>query len=369
MAFVIDNLLYSLSAYIWMGKGVKFEEPWDTTVSADDVTVLMPAKYEEYEAMKQTIENITKQSIVPKIWILLDEEDKKTIEHAKRLKEEFQNYIEVKVYKNNSKADALNKAINMVKTKYVLIIDVGDVFENKDAIENLIKVAEKGYDAVNSVLKAQKTDKLWKKFVHIELNNWTRNVLRTIKKRFKFIPLSGTGLLLRTEALRKVGGFPPTLAEDATLGLKIKDVAITNKSILLYNLPKNLKGHLKQRGRWIGGYIQTLKYSSLRQKIVYASPLVLGIMPISTIVSLLQLISLKFMFDNILTYAIDFIASILFIILLVNLFINTRDLKVFLLPVWWSIVGLSFYIGLYYAIKNKWYYSEKDTDYKLKLKN
>ena len=103
MAFIVDNLLYSFSAYIWMGKKIKFEEPEDVTVRAEDVTVLIPTKNEEYEAMELTIRGIIRQSIVPKIWLLLDERDIKTIKQENVLRRDFQDMLKSKCMKTIAK--------------------------------------------------------------------------------------------------------------------------------------------------------------------------------------------------------------------------------------------------------------------------
>jgi cellulose synthase/poly-beta-1,6-N-acetylglucosamine synthase-like glycosyltransferase len=345
--------LYVVCGLVFAGCGDKLEEPSDVEVDASMVTVLIPAKNEKYEAMKHTVENINKQTVVPEIWILLDEKDCETVEQARKVEMEYRN-VHVKVYGNSSKADALNKAAKMISTEYVLIMDVGDVFENRDAIENLLKVAEKGYDAVVSVMKAQKTDKWWKRMVHTEMYNWTKSVLATIKRRFKFIPLPGTGLLVRTEALRR-NPFPETLAEDAALGLKITNSAVTDKAILLYNLPANIKSHLKQRARWMAGYLQNIWLAKGLKKLVFISPLVQGLVPVSVVC--IPLVNGLYSFP---LTIVDWVASIMLLYFILKFFASTLDRRVLLIPLWWVVVGTGFFLAVYYAIKGKWYFSPKD---------
>ena len=354
MSFIIDNLFYTLMCVCWIGRGIEFAKPDDVKVTSKDVTVLIPAKHETKEAMRMTVESINQQTIVPKIWIVLDESDSKTIKFAKDIAKEFDN-VEIKVFDNKSKADALNKAVQHVTTKYVLIIDVGDKFGNQDAIENLLKVAEKGYEAVVSVLHALNGGKIWQTFVEAEMRNWTYYVLRVIKKKFGFIPLPGTGLLIRTDALRR-NPFPETLAEDASLGLRITNVAITTSSILLYNIPERLRDHLKQRSRWMAGYLQTFKLAKGKKKLIFLTPFVQGLTTISLACMPITAFIGLYGFPWII---IDWIAGILLLYYIIRFYKLTKDKHVIILPLWWFIAGLSFYISLYYLIKKKWYFSPK----------
>ena len=74
MSFIIDNLFYIFTCIYWIGDPIEFAEPDDVKVASKDVTVLIPAKHETKEAMRMTVESINQQTIVPKIWIVLDTE-------------------------------------------------------------------------------------------------------------------------------------------------------------------------------------------------------------------------------------------------------------------------------------------------------
>jgi cellulose synthase/poly-beta-1,6-N-acetylglucosamine synthase-like glycosyltransferase len=357
MTFIVDNILYIFSCFFWVGKAENFAE-YRENIKVDEslVTVLIPAKNELYQTMKQTIESINSQTIVPQIYIILDRDDLTTVKYAKVLEKEFKN-VKALVYRNNSKAEALNLAMNFVTSKYVLIIDVGDVFENRDAVEILLRVAESGnYDAVVSRAKAQFNHLWWQKFVDAEMMNWISNVLRRIKKIFGFIPLPGTGLLIKSDALRK-NPFPETLAEDASLGLKIRNVGIAKKSILLYNLPRKLRDHLKQRARWIAGFIQTIFLAKGKDKLVYAMPIVQGLVPISLIC--LPVVMFLGLYSSPWTI-VDWLAGMVLMWYILRLFRQTKNALILLIPIWWIVAGISFYLAIYYAVKKKWYFSPKE---------
>lgn len=195
------------------------------------------------------------QTIKPKkIIILLDEKDGETFKECER----FNGTIEVRRYKNNtSKADALNRAIKEVDTFYTMVVDVGDVLASPSYIEEMISKIREGGEVVVPRFTVEGKNFV-KKMMKYELEMW-RTILEKMYQKHRFCPLPGTGIIFRTDFLKR-RMIPETLAEDAALGLWVRKVCF-GESFLIYNLPRQIKDHLKQRARWCAGFLQNLCFA------------------------------------------------------------------------------------------------------------
>ena len=75
------------------------------------------------------------------------------------------------------------------------------------------------------------------------------------------IPLGGTSNHFRTSALRRVGGWDAwNVTEDADLGIRLARFAyrtVDLPSSTLEEAPRSLGGWMRQRARWMKGYMQT----------------------------------------------------------------------------------------------------------------
>ncbi len=341
------------------GNGVNFVRPSnDSNCDCNNdvnVAALIPAKYEEYGAIYQTVKSLMSQTVKPRVYIVLDPLDFSTIKAAERVCRELG--CELLLIEADCKADALNKAVRIIREEWVLIMDVGDVFSSERDLESMLRVTEQGYDIVIPRMKVLNTDRLWRRIYDHELGLWINKVLRVTYSRFGFVPFPGTGLLIKRQVLLETP-FPKTLSEDAGLGAMIKaKIAITDSATLLYNLPPRLTQHLKQRARWIAGHLQNmLIVNGLKKKIFFAMITFFhGLTPIS--LSLMPLTPLHYGMP---WFLIDIIAFIITMLYIVYIAIMFRSTLAVLLPAWWYITGLSFYIALYYFTTGKWYHSKKE---------
>ncbi|NPA24027.1 MAG: glycosyltransferase [Crenarchaeota archaeon] len=364
MAIIIDNIILTTALLaLTLGKKIPIEradlQSSPPIVKKDLVSVIVPARYEKFETIYQTVRSVLSQTYVPKrVFIVVEEDDIETLENAVQVSRMLENVSVVVNRGRRSKAGAINYVVsNYVDTKYVLIIDVGDLLGHSRCIEALVRIAEKGYDVVISALKGARESKLWELFLSCEVYKWTTISLRVIRRRFGFCPLPGTGIIVRTDLLRRYG-FPETLAEDAAAGLFLRNSAITSDSILLYNIPPSLKAHLKQRARWVAGFLQSAKLARGKEKMVYVLPFVVAFLtPISIFLMPVTYILHPYSFPWTL---VDFVSFLVLIVYVSFQAIRYRNLKLLLLPLlWWPLIGLSSYLAVYYLIKRKWYFSPK----------
>lgn len=350
LAFGVDNLLFLINMVIYRLGQKKRKKDFPTEGKEEKATVLalIPIKKEKASVIQDTIDSLIKE--VDKIWVLPTEDEETGKEVAKLRQDEK---LEIKFYQNKSKAEVLNRAIEKVKTDYVLVIDAGDRI-NEGFLKNALSQMGEEDEVCLPLQTAEGS--FWQRIVGAELTDWTGHVLPGLYNRYRFSPLTGTGLVLRTNFIKK-NKFPDTLAEDAALGISAKKIAFSEKSLLYYNLP-HLSAHLRQRGRWMAGYLQNLKLSKTWiQRWVFVSPCLQGVVPFSLIFWPITMI-LGF-YHNPLILVVDILAGLNLLVFLFYMMIIFRKPSLILLPFFWFFWGISFYFCLYYLVSGKWYCSPK----------
>lgn len=349
MSFVIDNILYLLNFILL---NFPYQEKKIEKLKADikDYTALIPIKHEKKEVLLLTIRSLNRQIIKPKqILLLISDKDVETIEECR-----FYSAEQRVLVNNCSKADALKQIRAWIDTHYVLVIDAGDELGSPDYTKRMMY---QDCEVAIPLFKPHNGNKLSKFMMKFEFVNWFDS-LKRISSKFGFCPLPGTGLMFNSSFF-KSNPFPETLAEDAALGFKVKKPVFSDVT-LKYNLPPTLVSHLKQRGRWNAGFIQNLKYARTKfQKWLCFSPIFQAIVPIS----LILLIPSYFLgwYNYIPFLFVDISAFFCLIFTCLYLVIKFRSLKLFLIPFWWFLTGLSAWIGFYYFYKRVWYCSPKST--------
>jgi len=328
--FYLDDLAYLTSSILWFGKCKENRPDLGPKLP---VTVLIPVHRERREVVEATVRSVKSQTVPTDVWILMDYRD--NVEEMEKLAGLADRLI---VNSNSSKAEAINRVTMLLKTRYTLIIDAGDRFSTPYDLQRMLGLAEsKQLDAVTPVFTTTGS-RWWQKLVRMEMHHWTSRTLPLIKRRFGFYPLPGTGLLMRSSVLQTIP-FPNTLAEDATMGLFVRNAEVCHSAKLIYNLPDSLAAHLKQRARWMAGYLQSIRFARGREKLVYCLPVVQGLVPVSVLTS-------PFVHTPIDPACLG---------LLVIMVARTNPI----IPFWWFVAGFSFYLSLYYASFNRWYHSPK----------
>lgn len=354
MAFLIDNPLYILNTMLMNinFRKERFEKTKNRNTENESVSVLVPAKNENFDTIFETLNSVNIQTRKPKkILLLVNSDDTKTFTEAKKVDNIM---FEIKKIDCRSKAEALNTAVLDVNTTHILIIDVGDVMGDEKFIERIMDDIDDA-DACVSLQVPKNGHSFVKEMMKYEFALWSNN-LKKIYNNYGICPLAGTGLLLRTKFVME-NNFPPTLAEDAAIGLNIKKVSFSDVK-LLYDIPLDLVVHLKQRARWYAGYMQNWKYAkTLFGKWLCATPIVNGFATLSFI---LTPISIEYVHYDFPWNIIDMVAMINLIIYVLYIVAKFRQPKLFIMtPVWWFVTGISFYISLYYLWTGKWFKSPK----------
>jgi cellulose synthase/poly-beta-1,6-N-acetylglucosamine synthase-like glycosyltransferase len=169
----------------------------------------------------------------------------------------------VREEKPNGKPSALNRALPYATGQVIAVLDADNMLD-REAFKNAVKYfADPRVKAVQGVIDSlNEKDSAWTKVASKEEMLWNRVLLRGRSKLGLFTPLSGSCFFVSSEALRKVGGFPNTLAEDLDLSLKLVKqgywIVYAEDVRGMWETPRTLRALVVQRRRWYRGYMESL---------------------------------------------------------------------------------------------------------------
>ncbi|AKN31735.1 glycosyl transferase [Clostridium carboxidivorans P7] len=230
-------------------------------------TILIPV-YKEKEVIKtliKNIENIDYPKYKLDVCILLEEDDDETISTVKAMKlPEYYSMIIVPKNTPKTKPKACNYGLIRARGKYVVIYDAEDRPES-DQLKKVylsFKKLPKNYVCIQSKLNYFNSDQnfLTRLFTQ-EYSMWFELLLVGIMQIKTPIPLGGTSNHFKIEFLKEVGAWDPfNVTEDADLGVRLfkkgYNTAVVD-SRTWEEANSDLSNWIRQRSRWIKGYMQT----------------------------------------------------------------------------------------------------------------
>lgn len=197
--------------------------------------------------------------------LLLEESDTETIEVSKSMN--LPSYIRTVIVPHSmpkTKPKACNYGLGMAKGEYLVIYDAEDIPDTDQ-----LKKAYLGFQTVSSDTKCLQAKlnyfnphhNLLTRLFTAEYSLWFDLVLTGLQSINTFIPLGGTSNHFRTKDLFMLKGWDPfNVTEDCDLGARLfkygYKTAIIN-SITLEEANSHLGNWIRQRSRWIKGYMQT----------------------------------------------------------------------------------------------------------------
>lgn len=230
-------------------------------------TVLVPA-YKEANVVAKVIANLDRLDY-PKekldLILLLEEDDEETMEAVRRAHPPATiTVITVPDSQPKTKPKACNVGLAFARGEFLVIYDAEDEPE-PDQLKKAV-VAFRRADArlvcVQAALNYWNADEnaLTRMFT-LEYSYWFDYMLPGLDRLGLPIPLGGTSNHFRTAALRRIGGWDPyNVTEDADLGIRVAAVGATVGVInsTTYEEANRAYGNwIRQRSRWIKGYLQT----------------------------------------------------------------------------------------------------------------
>jgi cellulose synthase/poly-beta-1,6-N-acetylglucosamine synthase-like glycosyltransferase len=197
--------------------------------------------------------------------LLLEPDDRETIEEARRLKlEKMFEFVVAPDVGPRTKPKACNAGLARARGDLVVIYDA----EDEPEPDQLRKAAAAfaGADLRLACLQARlnfynRGDNLLTALFALEYALWFDFLLPGLQRLRLPIPLGGTSNVFRADVLRAVGGWDPyNVTEDADLGLRLARHGYRTEvldSTTFEEANCRLGGWLRQRSRWMKGYMQT----------------------------------------------------------------------------------------------------------------
>lgn len=230
-------------------------------------TILCPL-YKEATIVPQFVEAMQRLDYPAgqlQILLLTEESDRETRKaiRALRLPRQFE-IVVVPDGQPRTKPRACNYGLLRATGEYVVIYDAEDIPEPRQLKKAILSFANNTVDTVCVQAKLNfynSRQNLLTRWFAAEYNTWFGFILPALQLAGFVLPLGGTSNHFRTAALRALGGWDAyNVTEDCDLGLRLKrfnmQTVILNSTTLEEANP-NLKNWLRQRSRWIKGYMQT----------------------------------------------------------------------------------------------------------------
>lgn len=230
-------------------------------------TILLPM-YKEPEVVKHLIAGIMEMDYPLEkldVKILLEEEDTVTYEAVRELRPPANfEIVRVPYSVPKTKPKACNYGLLFARGEYLTIYDAEDVPE-KDQLRKVVAAFRKGPENMICVQAAlnyfNSEQNLLTRMFTLEYSYWFDYMLPGIEALGMPIPLGGTSNHFRTEMLRLLGGWDPfNVTEDADLGIRASAHRMwvsTINSTTFEEANSRTGNWIRQRSRWIKGYMQT----------------------------------------------------------------------------------------------------------------
>ena len=230
-------------------------------------TILCPL-YKEAHIIPQFIEAISKISW-PKekldVILLLEEDDNNSIDVAKRMG--LPSYVRIAVVPDSqpkTKPKACNYGLSIAKGEYLVIYDAEDIPDTMQLKKAFLSFAKAGSEI--KCLQAKLNyhnphQNLLTRFFTAEYSLWFDVTLTGYQSINTSIPLGGTSNHFRTIDLISLEGWDPfNVTEDADLGVRLFKQGFRTAiidSTTLEEANSKWGNWIRQRSRWIKGYMQT----------------------------------------------------------------------------------------------------------------
>ena len=235
-------------------------------------TVLVPA-YKEPEVIGILMDALKKMDYPQNkldIILLLEEDDRETFEAAKNNKPPGNwRFLIVPSSQPKTKPKACNYGLFFSRGKYLVIYDAEDIPEPDQLKKAVVAFKKGGKDYIcyqGSLNYFNKDENTLTKLFTLEYSYWYDYLLHGLDRLKLVIPLGGTSNHFDAEKLKELGGWDPfNTTEDADLGVRAYAkgyrIGVVNTTTF-EEANSRLGNFIRQRSRWIKGYMQTwLVYS------------------------------------------------------------------------------------------------------------
>ena len=237
-------------------------------------TILIPA-YKEPEVMPILINSLKRMDYPQNkldVLFLLEEDDEETIESVKNARPPASwRIIRIPDSQPRTKPKACNYGLFFARGKYLVIYDAEDIPEKDQLKKSIVAFQHSSPDHIcfQAALNFfNKDENFLTKMFTLEYSYWFDYMLPGLHRLKMTIPLGGTSNHFETEKLKEIGAWDPfNVTEDADLGVRAfargYKVGVIN-STTYEEANAKLGNWIRQRSRWIKGYMQTWLVHSRR---------------------------------------------------------------------------------------------------------
>jgi len=231
------------------------------------VSILVPM-FEEPEIAERLVTHLSRMRYPPErldVLLLLEADDTVTATAiAATPLPPFMRVLTVPPGQPRTKPRALNYALPFARGEIVGIYDaedrpdpnqIADVVRRYDEVPRDVACLQGRLDYYNT------DHNLMARLFTIEYASWFRVLLPGVQRLGLFVPLGGTTLFLRRDALEEVGGWDAhNVTEDAELGLRLARAGYRTELVDTTTYEEATAAVLpwiRQRSRWLKGYLIT----------------------------------------------------------------------------------------------------------------
>ncbi|OGT38292.1 MAG: hypothetical protein A3F12_05275 [Gammaproteobacteria bacterium RIFCSPHIGHO2_12_FULL_38_14] len=232
-------------------------------------TILVPLYKEKEITLRNLFENI-KKIHYPKhkldVKILLERDDEQTISILKNMHlPSYCEFIYVSPGEPRTKAKACNYGLKFARGEYLTLYDAEDKpdpYQLKTVLNTFLSHQDSHLACIQSRLNFYNSNENWlTRMFTIEYTYWFDLLLPALSYLRTPIPLGGTSNHFKTAILREIDAWDPyNVAEDADLGIRLQYLGYKTKVIASTTYEEancRLINWIKQRTRWVKGYMQT----------------------------------------------------------------------------------------------------------------
>jgi cellulose synthase/poly-beta-1,6-N-acetylglucosamine synthase-like glycosyltransferase len=256
-----------LAAFIVETRSAPDAPPQNNMIRLPIVSVMVPL-FEERDIASRLLVRLAKLSYPRElldIMIVVEQSDDVTIATLEQTT--LPRWIRVVKVPNGpikTKPRALNYALNFCRGSIIGVYDAEDAPEADQLHVVVRRFAERGPDlaCVQGILDYYNPRTNWlARCFTIEYASWFRAMLPGVAKMGLVVPLGGTTLFFRREAIERLGGWDAhNVTEDADLGVRLARYGYRTELVKTVTYEEaNCRGMpwIKQRSRWLKGYAIT----------------------------------------------------------------------------------------------------------------
>lgn len=305
-----------------------------------DYAIIIPARNES-KVIRNLLDSIKLQNPnMDNVYVIVEDKKDETVKIVKEYGGNI--YVRKNIENRRRKGYALDECLkDILKKKHYdlyFIMDADNIL-GKNFINEMLKTYKKGYDIATSYRNIKNSSNIISScsgltfsFMNSLFNEYNNHM-------HKSMIISGTGFYISGELVEKLNGYPfHSLTEDYELTLYAEANNISsyyNKNAMFYDeQPTKMKDSIKQRTRWVKGFLEARKTRLKDIKDDYSK--LMGIIPYLFIIIGIAILLIS-----------NFGLSIHYLITSNNLFFTTfKSFINILVVVYLILAALTFYVIL-----------------------